>query len=208
MNAPWRSLRRGWVALVLLGWFSSGCSASNQQAHWAGDDYYRRGDYARAVVAYHVQLSEPVQRPDRSGAMLRLGLAYLTQSSAEADARAELILRQLIEQYPDSESAQSARIALTRLKRARRAEQAERDDSVRVARLEYVLGAYRRQLKRTRERLVAYREANTDASSERATMVKEIEGLKLKLKQQEAQIESLSKQLDAIKRIDLDRQPD
>ncbi len=202
------SKRRAALSALLFTSSLAGCAASQQRAGWAGDDYYRRGDYRAAVVAYRVQLNESTPRTGRSGAMLRLGLAYLTQGTAEADARAELVLLQLIERHPDSESAQTARIALTRLHRARQAEQARSEDDVRIARLRYVLGAYKRQLGHTRERLMAYREANSEASSERTTMVKEIEGLKLKLKQQEERIEALSKQLDAIKRIDLDRQPD
>lgn len=199
-----RAFTLGSSALVTL----AGCAASSQQAAWAGDDYYRRGDYAGAVVAYRVQLGEPLERPDRSGAMLRLGFAYLTESTAEGDARAELVLRQLIEQYPDSESAQSARVTLTRLSRSQLSERARSDNDVRIAKLRNVLGAYKRQLARTRARLIAYREADGEATTERTTLIKEIEGLKLKVKQQEARIESLSQQLDAIKRIDLDRQPD
>ncbi|MCB9587336.1 MAG: hypothetical protein H6718_18190 [Polyangiaceae bacterium] len=200
------TLRPGFVSVLAFALLSA-CAASQKSA-WAGDNYYQRGDYASAVVAYQVQLSEPIEREDRSGALLRLGLSYLTLATAEADARAEYVFRQLIAAFPDSANAQSARIALTRLKRARQSEATRASDEVRIARLQLVLGAYKRQLTRTRERLAAYREANSEASSERTALVKEIEGLKLKVKAQEERIEGLSKQLDAIKRIDLDRQPD
>ena len=195
-----------YLALLALALVSA--CANTHRAGGAGDAYYQRGDSPAATVAYQVQLSEPEEREDRSGALLRLGLSYLTLSTAEADARAEYVFLELIATYPDSANAQSARIALTRLKRARQSETTRANDQVRIARLQLLLGAYKRQLSRTRERLADYREANSEASSERTALVKEIEGLKLKAKQQGERIEALSKQLDAIKRIDLDRQSD
>lgn len=188
---------------ALLSGVMFGCAPTKPAESWAGDEYFKRRDYPGAIVAYRVQLEEPHTRTDREVALLNLSYAYQSQGDSTSLRRAEQILEQLLSLHPGTTSARIAEQSLNRLRQLTREQAVKAQLQIELARHKTLIYNYRSQAQQLSLRIQQQHQALEAANTERNTLVREMELVKSRLKQQELQVEALEKQLDALKRIDL-----
>ncbi len=81
--------------------------------YWLGEAAYARRDFNQAIQDYQALLNNHPRSAKRAEAMLKIGYSY---QELKQYAKAEAVLKRLIELYPDSTEAGQARNQLKRLK--------------------------------------------------------------------------------------------
>ena len=76
---------------------------------WQGEAYYQQQDYARAVLAYQEVISKHSKSGKYRPALLKQGIAFHKMGKTQAG---DLVLKTLIDKYPDSPEARRAKTFL------------------------------------------------------------------------------------------------
>jgi tol-pal system protein YbgF len=82
-----------------------------QAYYWIGETYFKTKDYEEAILAYQKLIDLPGWHPQKPSAMLKQAQAFLAIGDKEA---AQIILKRLIKDYPNTPQAVEARNLLSR----------------------------------------------------------------------------------------------
>jgi tol-pal system protein YbgF len=82
--------------------------------YWLGEAGYAQRDFRQAIADYEALLQHYPNSPKRAEAMLKIGYSY---HELKQDDKAQQILKQLAEKYPDSTEAGQARNLLKQIRK-------------------------------------------------------------------------------------------
>jgi DNA repair exonuclease SbcCD ATPase subunit len=210
-----RSVPR-WVALVLLT--ASGMAAcatagatwgttAGHEATVSGDDLFAAGRHAEAISAYGAELQSVRDADEEARLRLFRALAYLSDEEARGDAQAMEDLRAVERRHGGEPWGHVARILVLELTRR---------DALREALMR--AGADARQteqrLQRERSRLLtaqalveAQAKALSSVEDERKALRRQLDAVTEQTQSQQERIIELQRELEALKQIDLGRDP-
>ncbi len=74
--------------------------------YWLGENYYSLSEFAQAITEFKRVLADYPKSKKAPGSLLKIGMSY---QAIGFDGKAKEFYQQLIEQFPDSNSAAIAR---------------------------------------------------------------------------------------------------
>ena len=148
-----------------------------------GQNYFAKGDYARAAEAYETYLRQDAPPGNQDQALYRLALTYaLVESPIRDMPKALNLLQSLVNQFPSSSFKPQAEFILS---------------------LEGELEKLRSDVTNRDERI---RELSQEASLV-LDLEGELERLRADVNKRDERIRELSQELESLKRIDMQRRP-
>jgi predicted RNase H-like nuclease (RuvC/YqgF family) len=175
-------------------------------------DYFGRGeqalvagDYTAAVQAYERYLERNPEAKDRDYVMFRLAMSLAREGSPAHDPeRAMQVLRELAAQYPESPWVIPAQMILEMKSQLQQQDAEIARTEARIAQLSGELDAANRQEAEWRAQLQQLEQATTEESKQKEAKLKK---LRASLDETMQRIRKLTAELEALKKIDLQRRP-
>jgi outer membrane protein assembly factor BamD (BamD/ComL family) len=170
-----------------------------------GEQAFKSGDYSGAVQAFERYLERNPEAEDRDYVMFRLAMSLALEGSPAYDPqRSTQVLKELSVQHPESPWVVPAQMILDLKSQLQQQDAVIAQTEARTAQLSAELAAANRQEAEWRAQLQQLEQTTTQESKQKEMKLRQ---LRASLEETTQRIRKLTAELEALKKIDLQRRP-